>query len=163
MLFYCCRQWKTKKSKSLLWTNDHIADIKSSKKNICTSKTSHFGSKGYYASFGLRENYKVVDRSSLALYSVVKKSDDKLQTIVKEKTKKIEELIAAQLAVSTESFGKYLPHITDLLSPIINEAYHSQSDWGDIGLVNCATKDSGLWQSQICIDASTSEVHTEND
>ena len=64
---------------------------------------------------------------------------------------------------SIASFRKYVRNINHLLSPIFDEAFNSQSDWGDIGIVRVKTSDSGLWQSQICIDASTSIEHTEND
>ena len=46
---------------------------------------------------------------------------------------------------------------------MINEAFDCQSDWGNIGLVEVPTKKCGLWQSQICIDASTETAHTERD
>ena len=60
-----------------MWTNNQFYDLKHNKKYICTVKNSHYGSKGYYASFGMKENYAIVDKSSLAEYTVVKKKSFK--------------------------------------------------------------------------------------
>ena len=56
-----------------MWTNNLIDDLKHCKKYICTVQNSHYGSKGYYASFGMKENYAIVDQSSLAEYTVINK------------------------------------------------------------------------------------------
>ena len=49
------------------------------------------------------------------------------------------------------------------MSPVLKVAYDAQSTWGDINLSNVATTVNGMWQSQICVDASTAVEHTEND
>ena len=40
-----------------IWTEKDINDLKKCKKNINTNKNQHYGSKGYYASFGMKANY----------------------------------------------------------------------------------------------------------
>ena len=77
-----------------------------------------------------------------------------------EKSHRLENKVAMEMKQSIVSFRKYVRNIHQLLSPIVDKAFNSQSDWGNIGIVKVKTSDSGLWHSQICIDASTSIEHT---
>ena len=152
-----------KHEKHFVWTANQVKDLKHCKKNICTAQNAHHGSKGYYASFGMKANYAIVNQSSLAKYTVINNKNLKLQKEIILKAEYLENLLAEELLTSTLSFKKYLRNITDLLSPVINEAFECQKDWGNICLNAVPTTEYGLWQSQICIDASTSTAHTEKD
>ena len=99
----------------------------------------------------------------MAKYTVINNKNLKLQKEIILKAEYLEHLLAEELLPSTLSFKKYLRNITDLLSPVINEAFECQKDWGNICLNAVPTTEYGLWQSQICIDASTSTAHTEKD
>ena len=102
-------------------------------------------------------------QSLFDLYAVAKSKINHRQLSNIEKSDILENKVAMEMKQSNVSFCKYVGNITHLLSPIINEALNSKSDWGDIGIVKVKTSDSGLWQSQICIDASTSIGHAENE
>ena len=52
-----------------LWEPLHVAALKRCKPNINSSVNAHFGSVGYYASFGNKGNYAVIDNSSVSQYS----------------------------------------------------------------------------------------------
>ena len=130
---------------------------------MCTGRSSHFESKGYYASFGMKANYGIVNKSSLAEYAVKKTKCEYKQHVIKQKATEIEMLCALEFKKSTASFGRYLRNITELLSHVVDEAYTCQDDWGNIGLVKVPSSQCGFWMSQVCIDASTSTAHTEND
>ena len=54
------------------WNNNHVNYIRMCKKNICTDRSSYYGSSGYYASFGMKANCGILDKSSLAEYTVKK-------------------------------------------------------------------------------------------
>ena len=151
------------KEDTTIWTNENVDDVKACKKNICTGRSSHFESKGYYASFGMKANYGIVNKSSLAEYAVKKTKCEYKQHVIKQKATEIEMLCALEFKKSTASFGRYLRNITELLSPVVDEAYACQDDWGNIGLVKVPSSQCGFWMSQVCIDASTSTAHTEND
>ena len=145
------------------WTDDNVIALKQCKTNICKGKTSHFNSKGYYASFGNKANYAIIDNSSISQYSTKKSSNKLKQVLVNDSAHLFEYLSASEIDRSIISFARYLRKIPELLSPVVNEAFNSQNQWGNINLKPVATSKSGLWQSQICIDASTSTAHTEND
>ena len=80
-----------------MWTNSLIDDLKHCKIYICTVQNSHYGSKGYYASFGMKANYAIVDQYYLEEYTVIKKKSVKEQKDVVLKEYYIEKLLAEEL------------------------------------------------------------------
>ena len=77
--------------------------------------------------------------------------------------KLLENFIASELDNTVNSFSRYLRNIIGLLSPIIDKAYFLQAELGNIYKGKVKTSDSGLWSTQVCIDASTTVINTEND
>ena len=47
--------------------------------------------------------------------------------------------------------------------PILHAANELQKELGDIGLQNVKTSRSGVWQSQVCVNATTKQFHIEKD
>ena len=76
---------------------------------------------------------------------------------------KMEELTAAEIQLSLMSIAKYFPKINLLLMPILHAANELQKELGDIGLQNVKTSRSGVWQSQVCVNATTKQFHIEKD
>ena len=85
------------------------------------------------------------------------------QKIIHEKAIALENHFTEELSSAATKFVRYLRCAKHLLSPVLKVAYDAQSTWGDINLSNVATSVNGMWQSQICVDASTALEHTEND
>ena len=50
------------------WSNSLISQLKRCKTNICKGNGTYFGSSGYYASFGNRAAYNIINNSSIAIY-----------------------------------------------------------------------------------------------
>ena len=75
----------------------------------------------------------------------------------------LENYVALELDNAVNSFSRYLRHIHSLLSPIIDTAHSLQAEWGNINLEKVETSSSGICTPQVCIDASTTIPHTEND
>ena len=88
----------------LIWNRSHITALKKCKPNICKSKHAHFGSNGYYASFGNKADYKIVDHSSVSQYTSKKKTNKKVQTYIERDTRNLECLLARELDSATSSF-----------------------------------------------------------
>ena len=126
------------------WTDDNVIALKQCKTNICKGKTSHFNSKGYYASFGNKANYAIIDNSSISQYSTKKSSNKLKQVLVNDSAHLFEYLSASEIDRSIISFARYLRKIPELLSPVVNEAFNSQNQWGNINLKLVATSKSGL-------------------
>ena len=82
------------KEDTMIWTNENVGDVKACKKNIFTGRSSYFESKGYYASFGMKANYGIVNKSSLAEYAVKKTKCEYKQHVIKQKDTENEILCA---------------------------------------------------------------------
>ena len=72
----------------------------------------------------------------------------------------LENYIASEVDNAVNSFSRHLRHIQSLLSPVIDTSYSLQAEWGNINLEKVETSPSGLWTTQVCIDASTAIHHT---
>ena len=57
---------------------------------------------------------------------------------------------------------KYLRNILQLISPILDISYDMQK-YGNINFQEVKTSTIGMWQSQICVNATMSILHTEDD
>lgn len=72
-------------------------------------------------------------------------------------------MLALEMDNATNAFARHIRNIKHFLSPIIDEAYKMQANIGDINIQRVASIKSGLYQSQVFVDASTEVAHTEND
>ena len=75
----------------------------------------------------------------------------------------IETLCANEVKKAVVSLKRMIANLPILLSPIIDTAFNLQQKLGDVNLKSVQTASSGLWQSQVCVNASTSVLHTERD
>ena len=58
---------------------------------------------------------------------------------------------------------KFVRNMPLLISPVLNTAHTLQTIKGDVNLRKVMTSNDGAWQSQVCVNASTSILHTECD
>ena len=147
--------------------NDMLFDkIKTTKPNICleSATNNHFRSQGYIAAWGNKAMYATTPSSSTVGQYVTrspKKEANKQK--VHTNNEELENLISSEITIATSKFEKWLPNFSQIIAPIIKAAYEKQSVVGDINLKEQNITDSGLWQSEICIDAITRDFHTEKD
>ena len=60
----------------MLWKPDLVNLLKKTKPNICKSKSAHFGSNGFYVSFGNKGSYALLDNSSVGQYATKKSKNE---------------------------------------------------------------------------------------
>ena len=124
---------------------------------------SHFGSEGKYYSFGNKGNYGMKNNSSVGQYTNRQYKDAAKMSMSNTNAIGLEEMVARELEAGIEGIAKIAPNIRKLIAPLINAAYRDQLNKGDINLKKGASFDSGLWQSNISVNARTASFHTEND
>ena len=149
-----------------VWSLNDLARVRSCKTSVVGDvNTSHFGAKGEYYSYGVRAAFHIENNSSLSLYKAKYTSSTKKQKIIKVEADNSEQKLAMECESFVSSFKNHLPRIHKHLSAIVDTAYKMQLEEsvGSINLVNSPTSKNGLWQSQICVNASTASFHTEND
>ena len=75
----------------------------------------------------------------------------------------LEKMCCRELQIAVNGISKLIPNIRKYLAPTITAAHSLQSKYGDCKLeqMHCSTE--GLWQGSVGVNASTSELHCEND
>ena len=145
------------------WSKSSIRHLKRCKTNICKGNGTHFGSSGYYASFGNRADYNIINDSSITTYVNTKSKSINRQTENNSFSLKFEKMCSDELSIASKEFGNRIPRIDMLLCPSLNVAYMKKQKKGDDILKAVVSSDSLMWQSQICVNASTAIFHNEND
>ena len=142
------------KSPDDFWDEEFETLLKKNKTNIMNNQ-NHFGSSGQYYAFGNKGSYKkIINESSVDLYSN-KGSDDNCQ--------KIETKGYVEIRRSIKLLSSMIPNINKFVSSIIDAGYDNQKIVGSNDLKLLPIKDSGCWNMYICCNAQTKEFHSEND
>jgi hypothetical protein len=165
LLLHATQERKTT-CQSSFWPQSIVTTINNCKTNILSVKNSHFGSKGHYYSFGNKAMYgmKGTDgKSSVGTYANKKARQLKHQQMINMEAGCIEKAIAKDLGKAVESLSKQIQNLQFAFAPILNIGFEMQKERGQNHLQNVPTTQSGLWQSQLCINAETSVIHTEKD
>ena len=90
----------------LAWDNDVLPKIKSCKnKNIGTGNVKHLNSNGGYYSYGNSSTYRIIDKSSVELYTKKRASNTQKQVKI-DKTALIREEIGANEILTAVSYLK---------------------------------------------------------
>lgn len=146
------------------WTDEHYNKLKYSKNNIlASSKSKHFNSTGQYYSFGNKGNFGMIGTSSVGIYCSKSYKNIKSNEKAKKYAKEMEDIAGNEVKVAVKNIGCIIPNVHKLISPVVDVAYDMQDSHGSVNLTNVNTSSSGLWQSKVCINASTEKWHTEND
>ena len=150
--------------KEIIWGNNHFQFLKNTKPNIlASSKSAHFGSVGKYYSFGNKGSYAKVDNTTVSTYKTKKKENSGVQKYTDEIANMLEESCGTELVNAAKTIERYIPCIKHLISPVVTTAYELQNVYGNINISEVYTSPHGMWQSQICVNAKTSVLHTERD
>ena len=144
------------------WGKQHYDLVRKSKHDLMGGSASHFGSEGKYYSFGNKGNYGMKNDSSVGQYTNRQYKDASKMLMSNVNAIGLEEMVARELEAGIEGIAKIAPNIRNLIAPVINVAYREQLKKGDINLNKGASFDSGLWQSNISVNARTASFHTEN-
>ena len=75
----------------------------------------------------------------------------------------MESLSANVVHHAVQDLSNITPNLHKLLSPVVDVAFKIQVDHGDLNLKQVKTSSSSLWQSNVCVNASTNKWHTDND
>ena len=75
----------------------------------------------------------------------------------------IELKCAFDIKYGVSQLSLVLPNIRKLISPALQIAYHMQNSVGNINFNAVITSEVGIWQSEVCVNASTQIFHTERD
>ena len=165
LLFLCVMGNKNKGDISeVCWNDEAATKLKYSKNNILkSSKAKHFDSTGEYYSFGNKGNFGMVDNSSVGIYA--SKSYTKSSSNLKAKSiaDEMESSSANEVGYAVKNLSGVVPNLHKLLSPVVDVAFNMQATHGDLNIQKVQTASSGLWQSKVCINATTKKWHTEND
>ena len=147
-----------------VWNTSHQDMLKFSKPNVLgKGKDKHFGSEGSYYSFGNKGSFRIENNSSVSQYSTKKSTSESSMGKIIRCSDKMEEFTAAEIKLSLMSIARYFSKINLLLMPVLHAGNELQKEFGDIGLQNVKTSRSGVWQSQVCVNATTKEFHIEID
>lgn len=148
------------------WNDMLFKKVRSTKPNICVENgnNNHFRSQGYIAAWGNKALYaRSASYSTVGQYvSRSPKNDLKLEEVY-EKNVELEDLIACEIKKASSKFDKWFPNFNQLIAPILKVAYEKQNEDGDVNFKQQTISTSGLWQSEICINAVTRDFHTEKD
>ena len=74
----------------------------------------------------------------------------------------IENSSANEIEIAVKGLSQVNYNVHMLISLVVNVAFNMQGIHGDINLKSVKTTSSSLWQSKVCINASTKNWHTEN-
>ena len=134
-----------------------------SKPNIMDSPNlSHYGTEGWYYSFGNRALFRKIENTSVGQYCNKKQDDEQKQDEINNIASELENIIAVEIRGALDSFSSIIPNIKMLMSPILDIAYDLQDEYGDINL-KTTLQGSGSWASNLCVNATTNTFHNEMD
>ena len=154
----------SKEDKRIVWARLIIEMCEHSKKNILDSKMiTHHSSKGQIYSFGYQGIFKQVKNGTVGLYEVRKRYKDDRQDEVANIARTIEDMIGIEMHSATQSLSKMVGHVDKLILPALDIANKLQPEYGDIFLKKNDDECSAMWHTNVCINASTGEFHTEKD
>ena len=70
-----------------------------------------------------------------------------------EDASEIEHVCASHISESVLGMENVIRNISKLLSPVIDTAFEMQKYYGQVGLKDVKSSESGIWQSSMCVNA----------
>ena len=77
--------------------------------------------------------------------------------------KTIEEMISFEMSFALEQIAKIVVNVDRLLLSVIDVAHSKQYNFGDIGMIKNHNASDSMWNTNVCVNASTGDFHTEKD
>ena len=166
VLLFMYKHTNAKDKNKNKWNDMLFSKVKKTKPSICVENcnNNHFRSQEYIAAFGNKALYATSSsQSTVGQYVTCKPKKQKNIERVANNNEELKNLISTEISFATSKFEKWFPNVGELICPILNVAFEKQHTDGDINLKEQTISDSGLWQSEIYINAMTHDFHTEKD
>ena len=148
------------------WGRKEFDILNMCKTSVINGHSSHHGSLGKYYSFGNRANYGMIENSSITQYVSKKYSSTSKTQDAEENANVIMLMSLKELQYSVTQLSKIIPNVANYISPSLDVIYKLQNEVGDLNF-KAIDKDNedntGIWQTSICVNAETTELHCEND
>ena len=150
--------------KRIQWQRLVIEMCRYCKNNILKSKmVSHHDSKGEIFSFGYQGIFKKIDNSTVGLYANKYRYEEDQQFKIDDIARELLKHVGTEMHVATKRLSKMVVHIDRLILPSIDVAFEMQQTYGDINLHKINGGNSAMWKTNVCVNATTGQFHTEND
>ena len=107
-----------------VWGGNEAKLLASSKRNIITGHSTHFGSKGKYYSFGNRPNYAMINNSSITQYTSKKYPTVKKSNVAQNDAEYLNKMSCRELKLAVQSISKLIPNIRKYIAPTITVAHN---------------------------------------
>ena len=75
----------------------------------------------------------------------------------------MEEQLIGSMDIALQNLSTICYNVYNWIAPVVDVAYNLQKDYGDINIKDSVLFKLGVPQAQICVNATTSEFHTEYD
>ena len=146
------------------WNEHDVAKLRHSKPSTVGNKTHpHFGASGEYYSFGISAVYKVENGSSVGEYANKRHKMEDKNRLINMYAKQLEAQLIGSVATAFQHLSTICYNVSNWIAPVVDVAYNLQRDNGDINIKNSDLFQLGVPQAHICVNATTSEFHTEYD
>ena len=105
----------------------------------------------------------MINGSSVGQYTYKKFNNNLKTTSVHVIDSVVDCISSHELGAGINSLSGWIPNIDDIISPVIDAAYHQQSCRRTVNLKRIEAAQHGVWQSSVCINAVTANFHVEDD
>ena len=124
---------------------------------------SHHESYGRIYAFGHQGVFKKVNNSSVGTYAVKKRHTDDRQLQVEQMADQIEDMITVEMNLAKLTLSKIVQQVERLILPALDVAHDMQRHYSDINLKLRGQSYDNMWSTNVCINSTTEEYHTEKD
>ena len=105
----------------------------------------------------------MINDSTVTTYVSKTYKDEMKNELASTNADVLEEMAGLELTSAVNAMKSVLPNVTNIIAPTLNTAFQLQKVIGNINMNQVSISECGMWQSSICINAQTTQLHTEND
>ena len=126
------------------WDDNDYALVKKCKPNILQNSNHHM-STGYYASFGNKGSYEMINSSSVGQYATKRNTCLAKQIHINNDATKYENLCANEISRSISVLRTIIPNIKSIIAPVLETTYELQMTDCDLNLKEMSSINDGCW------------------
>ena len=97
------------------------------------------------------------------MYAIKQRFKDERQHEVEAISKTIEEMISVEMSFASEQIAKIVVNAERLILPVMDAADKKQQKLGYIGIKKDHDLSASMWNTNVCVNASTGDFNTEKD
>ena len=75
----------------------------------------------------------------------------------------IDDMISVEMCIAKDTLSKMVARVERFILPALDVAHDMQSVYGNINLKKSGRTYGTMWSTNVCVNASTGEFHTEKD